>query len=335
MKKFLCLILAGILLFSACGNKNESDSTTESTTENITSTTNELTETTHLSDTTDATEATEAPNPEGMGSGIKENKKSIYGKKTGTKDTHTGLEPLPETTIPVVDKDNLKGLSEKETGHSYGVSKNGVPHEISVNNQKIYGKYNAICLDTSGKKVIYLTFDCGYENGCTNEILDVLKEKQVPAAFFVTLPYLKSAPEVASRMILEGHVVGNHSDTHPNFSTISRTEMAKEIENVDNYLRTHFGYSSSYFRFPQGVYSESALDLVNNAGYTSVFWSSAYADWDVNNLKGKQYAFDTVASRLHPGCVLLLHAVSKDNAEALGDIIDYARKEGYEFRQLP
>ena len=136
-------------------------------------------------------------------------------------------------------------------------------------------------------------------------------------------------------MITEGHIVGNHSDTHPNFSAITRTEMAKEIENVENYLRTHFGYSSCYFRFPQGAYSESALDLVNNAGYTSVFWSSAYADWDTNNLKGKDYAFNTVTSRLHPGCVLLLHAVSQDNADALGDIIDYARAQGYEFRHLP
>lgn len=330
MKRFLCLILIGVVLFSACGNKTPEIE--GNITEEYSSTTNELTETTTISETTDPTEA---PFPEGMSSGIKENTKSIYGKNTGTKETYTGLSALPEITLPVVDKDNLKGLSEKGVGHSYGVSKNGVPHEISVNNQKIYEKYNGICLDTSGKKVIYLTFDCGYENGCTEKILDVLKEKKVPAAFFVTLPYLKSAPEVATRMILEGHVVGNHSDTHPNFSTINRTQMAKEIENVDNYLRTHFGYSSSYFRFPQGAYSESALDLVNNLGYTSVFWSSAYADWDVNNPKGKQYAFDTVTSRLHPGCVLLLHAVSQDNADALGDIIDYARAEGYEFRQLP
>mgnify|MGYP003295258822 CR=1 FL=1 len=151
----------------------------------------------------------------------------------------------------------------------------------------------------------------------------------------MTLPYLKFAPETAARMISEGHVVGNHSDTHPNFSTITRTQMAKEIETVENYLRTHFGYSSCYFRFPQGAYSESALDLVNNAGYMSVFWSSAYADWDTNNLKGKDYAFDTVTSRLHPGCLLLLHAVSQDNADALGDIIDYARNNGYIFKQLP
>ena len=112
-------------------------------------------------------------------------------------------------------------------------------------------------------------------------------------------------------------------------------EMAKEILGCDNYLRQNFGYSSPFFRFPEGVYTENALDLVQSMGYTSVFWSCSYADWDVNNPKGKQYAFDTVTSRLHPGCVLLLHAVSQDNADALGDIIDYARAEGYEFRQLP
>lgn len=330
MKRLISLFLVcAVCFFSGCGSKPQN--TQDGITENSTTTTDEFTQTTTFSETTDPTEA---PFPEGMGT-VTANEKSVYGKKTGTEKTYTGLEPLEEVSVPVVDKDNLKKLSEKSESHSYGVSKDGKPHEISVNFQKRYDAFNALCLDTSGKKVIYLTFDCGYENGCTEKILDVLKERKVPAAFFVTLPYLKSAPETAARMILEGHVVGNHSDTHPNFSTISRTQMAKEIENVDNYLRTRFGYSSPYFRFPQGAYSESALDLVNNAGYTSVFWSSAYADWDVNNLKGKDYAFDTVTSRLHPGCVLLLHAVSQDNADALGDIIDYAREQGYEFKQLP
>ena len=110
--------------------------------------------------------------------------------------------------------------------------------------------------------------------------------------------------------------------------------MAEEIEELDNYLRENFGYSSSYFRFPEGVCSENALELVQSIGYTSVFWSSAYADWDTSSPKGKQYAFDTVTSRLHNGCVLLLHAVSQDNAAALGDIIDYARAQGYEFKSL-
>lgn len=329
MKRIFILLLCFCLcaLFTSCGNK-----TGKGKTDIITETTDEVTETT--TEISETTKPTEAPSPEGMNS-IARNIKAIYGKKTGTDKTYTGLEPLEEIKMPVVDYNNLKGLNEKNQSHSYGVSVDGVPHHISIENQRIYEKFNALCLDTSGEKVIYLTFDCGYENGCTEKILDVLKEKKVPAAFFVTLPYLKSAPETTSRMILEGHVVGNHSDTHPNFSTISRSEMAKEIETVDNYLRTHFGYSAPYFRFPEGAYSESALDLVNNLGYTSVFWSSAYADWDTNNQKGKEYAFETVTKRLHPGCVLLLHAVSQDNADALGDIIDYARTQGYSFKQLP
>ena len=273
------------------------------------------------------------PTPEPMDK-IKKTGKAIYGKYTGTKKTYTGLEPLSKVTLPIVDPDNLRGLSTAVHNHSFGVSTGGVPHEISVNNQKFYKKYGAKCLDTSGEKVIYLTFDCGYENGCTEKILDTLKEKKVPAAFFVTLSNVKENPGIIARMINEGHIVGNHSDTHPNFSKISRTQMVKEIQNLDNYLREHFGYSAPFFRFPEGACSENALELVQSIGYTSVFWSSAYADWDINNPKGKQYAFDTVTSRLHPGCILLLHAVSPDNADALGDIIDYAREHGYKFKSL-
>lgn len=182
--------------------------------------------------------------------------------------------------------------------------------------------------------MLYLTFDCGYENGLTNQILDILQEKDVPAAFFCTLDHIKSEPELIARMILEGHIIGNHSSGHPNFSKISRTQMAQEIETCDNYLREHFGYSAPYFRFPEGAYSESALDLVQSLGYKSVFWSLAYADWDTSSQKGKDYAFRTVTERLHPGAIILLHAVSADNAQALGDIIDYARGQGYAFRSL-
>lgn len=260
--------------------------------------------------------------------------KSIYGKKTGTEKTYTGLEPLKEIKLPVIDPDNIRNLSEVAIKHSFGVSKNEIPHEISVNNQKLYEKYGAMCLDTTGERVVYLTFDCGYENGYTEKILDTLKEKNVKAAFFVTLPHIKSSPQIIARMINEGHIVGNHSVNHPDFSKISRTRMIKEIEELDNHLRTQFGYSSPFFRFPEGTCSESALDAVNNAGYMSVFWSSAYADWDVNNTKGKKYAVDTVTSRIHPGCVLMLHAVTPDNAEALGEIIDYAQNKNYTFKLL-
>ena len=148
------------------------------------------------------------------------------------------------------------------------------------------------------------------------------------------MDHVKSSPQIVARMINEGHTVGNHSVTHPNFSRISRQQMVEELQGLDNYLRQGFGYSSPFFRFPEGACSLSALELVQSCGYQSVFWSSAYADWDVNNPKGADYAFETVTSRLHPGCVLLLHAVSPDNAEALGRIIDYAHSQGYVFKAL-
>ena len=361
----ILLIITFIILSASCG-KGTSDTTASTdakttaptTTESVQTTTEEgtttekesesSTETTNLTQSTQptpdtssiqqpsttlpsSTETTPVPVPMDK---IQFTGNAEYGQYTGTSTTYTGLEPLPERTLPIIDPDNLRGLSTTTHNHSYGVSTGGVPHSISVNNQKLYEQYGGLCLDTSGERVIYLTFDCGYENGCTGRILDTLKEKNVPAAFFVTLPHAKSNPDLIARMINEGHTVGNHSDTHPNFSKISRTQMVQEIQNLDNYLRTNFGYSAPFFRFPEGACSVNALELVQSVGYKSVFWSSAYADWDVNNPKGKQYAYDTVTSRLHPGCVLLLHAVSYDNADALGDIIDYALSQGYTFKAL-
>lgn len=259
--------------------------------------------------------------------------------------SESGTESLTVTPVPVANKaeyvvldpENSRGLSTKKIAHSYGVAKNGEAHEISKNAQKFFedGSYKAFCLDTkSQKKVLYLTFDCGYENGYTAKILDVLKDKKVNAAFFCTLPQVKENPELIKRMIDEGHIVGNHSVTHPSFASITRTQMAEEIMTMDAYLRENFNYSEPYFRFPMGEYSESALDLVGSLGFTSVFWSLAYADWDLNQQKGTQYAYETVVSRLHPGAVILLHSVSPDNAGALAQIIDKARDEGYTFLSL-
>lgn len=331
MKKYIiALICVSLIACSvACGKDTPGESTSFSTDV----ATSEATEKKESTTQAQSGESSSSPEPAPMDKN-KVKPISICGKNTGTKETFTGYEPLPKVQLPVVDPQNLRKLSEKEYNHSYGVSTGGVPHEISVNNQKFYEKYGGICLDTSGEKVIYLTFDCGYENGCTEKILDTLKEKNVKAIFFVTLSNVKANPELIARMIKEGHVVGNHSDSHPNFSKITRVDMAREIQNLDNYLREKFGYSSNYFRFPEGACSENALELVESVGFTSVFWSSAYADWDVSNPKGKDYAFQTVTSRLHPGCVLLLHAVSHDNADALGDIIDYAFSQGYKFRLI-
>lgn len=249
----------------------------------------------------------------------------------------TGRKILPPASFTVNDPQNTRGIPNEKKEHSFGVAKNGIPHEISKSTQSYFEStgYKAVCYDTkTAEKVIYLTFDCGWENGYTDDVLDTLKEKKVPAAFFCTLEHIKKSPEIIARMIKEGHIVGNHSAKHPNFAEIDRQRMADEILECDNYLRENFGYTSSFFRFPEGCYTENALELVHSMGFTSVFWSSAYADWDVSKTKGKDYAFETVTSRLHPGAILLLHSVSPDNAAALGDIIDWARQNGYEFKAL-
>ncbi len=263
--------------------------------------------------------------------------RSFYGKKDESASTFTKLAPLPLNGFENVRFDNTRNLPTETISHSFGAAKDGEPHLISVNNQKFFddGGYDAVCLDTQADgKVLYLTFDCGYENGYTAKILDTLRDKNVKAAFFCTKPEMEENHDIIARMINEGHTVGNHSVTHPDFSGLTRREMYGEVKGFDDYIRENFGYSSLYFRYPQGKYSESSLDLLNSMGYKCVFWSLAYADWDLNDQKGAAYAKKTVVSRLHPGAVILLHAVSPDNAAALGDIIDAAHAQGYEFRSL-
>lgn len=267
----------------------------------------------------------------------KKDEKVIKGANTGTDETFTGFKPLEKRNFTVSDPDNSRELSTKKIRHSFGVAKDGEANDISKNAQKYFDekKFDAVTLDTVTKqKVMYLTFDCGYENGYTMKILDVLKEKNVPAAFFCTLHEMEQNPDIIARAINDGHIVGNHTNTHPSMDEISRTKMKDEIKAFDDYIREHFGYSALYFRFPKGEYSDCALDLVSSLGYTSVFWSLAYSDWDLDNQKGKDYAVETVSARFHPGAVILLHSISPDNAAALPEIIDKAREQGYEFRAL-
>jgi len=251
--------------------------------------------------------------------------------------TYTGLAALPPRPIAIADPNNSKDLPLKKVEHAYGAAKDQQVHEISIVNQNFFEakRYAAVAYDNITKeKVLYLTFDCGYENGNTAIVLDVLKEKGVPAAFFCTVDEMKGAPEIVARMINEGHIVGNHSVKHPSFAEIDRTRIAQEVIGADNYLREHFGYSAPFFRFPRGEYNESALEAVASLGFTSVFWSASYADWDVNAQRGAGYAKDMVLGRIHPGAIILLHSVSSDNAQAMGDIIDGARAMGYVFRDL-
>ncbi|WP_243767571.1 delta-lactam-biosynthetic de-N-acetylase [Paenibacillus agricola] len=215
-------------------------------------------------------------------------------------------------------------------------SKNGELPSIDQEGFKdIVKEHKAIFLGDTSKKELYLTFDSGYENGYTAKILEVLKARQVHAAFFVTGHFVKGQPDLVERMVNEGHLIGNHSWSHPDMTQISIDKMKVELDKVKEKVASLTKQKEMYFmRPPKGVFSSQMLVASMELGYTNVFWSIAYKDWDVNDHKGWDYAYKKVMSQLHPGAVILLHSVSKDNAEALGKIIDDARDQGYEFKNL-
>jgi len=196
-------------------------------------------------------------------------------------------------------------------------------------------KYNAYHLGDTNKKEIYLTFDEGYENGYTAVILDALKEKDVPAAFFVTKHYINANPELIERMINEGHIAANHTVKHKSSPTLSDDELRDEIAQTAEAFRELTGLEMPpFFRPPMGQYSERVLKITQECGYNTIFWSFAFKDWEVNNHPGRDIAHKKVVEGAHDGAILLLHAVSKSNAEAMGDIIDSLRALGYEFKSL-
>ena len=338
MKKIISLLLVcGILLLTACGKKEEAPITFPSGTT--------LTQTEPSADAPEPTELSTRVekstliDTDSVFSGYPVNPSASVIKGAEGGDTLSGLAALPEVSYSATAVRKDIPISYTRVSHSHGPASGGQPHYTVVDFQKSFDKFGACTLGNestaNGEKVLYLTFDCGYEyENLTSTVLDVLKEKQVPAAFFCTLDHIRKETEIISRMINEGHIVGNHSATHPSFAEISREKMAKELEETENYLRVNYGYASKFFRFPAGEYTESALDQVASLGYVSVFWSVAYNDWNVDNIQGKDYAVKTVMERLHPGAVILLHSVSKDNAEALPEIIDKARAEGYAFKAL-
>lgn len=222
-------------------------------------------------------------------------------------------------------------LSNKTEGWGFRRTETGP--EFTANQKNTMKKYGCIYRENTNKKNIYLTFDEGYENGYTSIILDVLKEKNVKAAFFVTAPYVKENSDLIKRMAREGHIVGNHTVNHPSMPSVKDDDKLKnELFELDRLVWNICGMHTQYLRPPKGEYSERTLALTKELGYTNVFWSDAYVDW--NNDVSREKAHDTVAKNLHCGEVLLLHAVSKGNADALGDIIDTARRKGYEFKSL-
>ncbi|WP_415640010.1 delta-lactam-biosynthetic de-N-acetylase [Paenibacillus sediminis] len=201
--------------------------------------------------------------------------------------------------------------------------------------KELLNKYDAIFMADPARNEVYLTFDNGYENGYTAKILDTLKEKKVPAIFFVTGHYIKTQPDLLKRMVGEGHIIGNHSWSHPDVTAISDEQLRQELDKVKLEVAKVTGQQQMQFlRTPRGIFNERALSVSKQLGYTNVFWSIAYKDWDVNDQRGWQYAYHNVMSQIHPGAVILLHSISKDNTEALGKIIDGVRAKGYEFKSI-
>lgn len=239
----------------------------------------------------------------------------------------------PETQAEETIGANSSGYSNKLFAWGFKKEKNKAP-SMPSEYTSILKAYDGYYLGNQKKKVLYLTFDEGYENGYTNQILDVLKKTKTPAAFFVTGPYLEKETEIVKRMIDEGHIVGNHTVNHPSMPSVNDETVIKEIDNLNNMFKEKYGKTMHYFRPPRGEFSERTMSIAKDMGYKTIFWSSAYADWDVNNQKGTDYALDQFTSQLHNGSIILLHAVSKDNADALESMINTAKKQGYTFLSL-
>lgn len=244
--------------------------------------------------------------------------------------------PTPQVTQAPKTGDIPSTLSnEKISSWQPGTNKE---HKVPVLNSKyktLLDKYDGYYVGDTSQKVIYLTFDEGYENGYTSSILDTLKKCDVKAAFFVTRPYIKSHPELIKRMVAEGHIVGNHTSNHPVLPNISSEKVIDEIKSTADYFEQVTGVKMpGYFRPPEGVWSERTLYITKSLGYKTVLWSMAYMDWDTNKQPGKEAALKFVDTYYHNGAILLLHAVSKSNTEAMEDIINSLKAKGYRFAPL-
>ena len=197
-------------------------------------------------------------------------------------------------------------------------------------------QYNAYYLGDTSRKVIYLTFDCGYENGYTASILDTLKKHNAPAAFFVVGNMIESAPDLIRRMVAEGHIVGNHTYHHPDMSSISeQSAFQKELESLEALFQETTGQTmSKYYRPPQGKYNVENLRQAKALGYKTILWSLAYVDWYVDDQPTPEQAYSKLLPRIHDGAIVLLHSTSRTNAEILDELLTKWEEMGFSFASL-
>ena len=245
--------------------------------------------------------------------------------------------PVP-TKTPIeelsIDYESISSLDGTKDGWGQGLEKDSLNRPTgALNAQEIYGTYDALFIMPEEPK-FYLTFDEGYENGNTAAILDVLKEKDQKATFFVTYSYVRDNPALIRRMIDEGHVIGNHSVRHLSMPDLTLEEARDEIVTLHTFMRDTYGIEMTVFRPPMGEYSQQTLALTQALGYKSAFWSFAYYDYEPDDQMGPEAALAKVTENIHPGELVLLHAVSTDNTAILSTLIDTLRGQGYDILPL-
>lgn len=243
---------------------------------------------------------------------------SLLGILTGT------LSPTKETSASV--QSASWGLSFQEEGKRPAGN-------ATIDDLK---QYNAYYASDTDEKILYLTFDAGYENGNTPAILEALKKHQAPAVFFTVGNFIKDNPDLIKRMITEGHIVGNHTMTHPDMSQISSMEsFQKELEGVEELYTSVTGEPmTKFYRPPRGVYSTENLSMAKELGYSTFFWSLAYVDWIQEQQPSKEEAFQKLIPRIHPGAIVLLHNTSSTNAAILDELLTRWEEMGYQFHSI-
>ncbi len=245
-------------------------------------------------------------------------------------DIRSEAESVSEPPEPFVDKLTPEALG---WGLSFGESGtqpagNASPEELK--------QYDAYFMGDADENVIYLTFDCGYENGNTEPILDALKKHDAPAAFFVVGHYLESEPDLVKRMVKEGHTVGSHTYNHPDVNTLpDLPSFQKEMDDVaELYTQITGEQLAMYYRPPEGKCGITNLEMAQELGYSTILWSLAYVDWDADHQPSRKTALDKLTERIHPGAVVLLHNTSRTNGEILDELLTVWEEMGYCFRPL-
>lgn len=206
--------------------------------------------------------------------------------------------------------------------------------DVGKNNKEILEHYNGLCMGNEESPKVYLTFDCGYEAGYMEKILEVLKQNNVKACFFITAHYLNTQPDLVKRMIDEGHIVGNHTVNHKSMPEIDNETIKKEVMDLHTAVYEKFGYEMKYIRPPKGEFSERTLNYTNSLEYKTVMWSLAYDDWDESKQGRESYGKNKILENIHNGAIILLHSNSKDNCNILNEVISSIKQMGYEFDTL-